>query len=469
MHLPDCLPDELLYSRLIRHVTIKGEEGHIFVRGIFGSSRISVHPFLTSNIEVLGNFFNENSETLLFQQTLAPIFMFYLPKHAEKIAKFLLEGWANRALRESQLASFGCGHSLLLKYCPLCVFHDLDCYGVAYWHRAHQVPGLTSCSIHPVHLKILKLNMRQRIVTGLLPFFEPKFTPASEVEFQVAKFSSELLLKLGSDFRCIDISKLYREHLAMRGFITRNGSIRRIEVMKQFSFFISGYDSNEEKLLPRNSLDYRYFSQLLESNGSHHPFRHLLFSYWLFRESEKLFIMTHISVEKKFSTNVSEMTLNIEQKCLQLLEDKRSLNEIYKITGKSRCYLKRLGLLNNIAMNLSPKNMTNECHKRIIEMAYSGFHLIKISEICNVGIGLVEQIISSQPGLVLHRKKCHFESKRRRYRVEIIRFIRKYPNALQRDIRIHCNKHFFWIYNNDHDWMISMLPKPSKPRGRYAD
>ena len=153
---------------------------------------------------------------------------------------------------------------------------------------------------------------------------------------------------------------------------------------------------------------------------------------------------------------------------LRLLEENRSLNEIYKLTGKSRCYLKRLGALNNIEMKQSPTRSTSECHKRLLDMAFFVFHRRKIFEICNLSLGLVEQIISSKPGLVERRKKCHYESKRRRYRAEIISFIRRFPDSIQKDLRIHCNKNFFWLYKNDHDWLLKILPKPTKPRGRYG-
>jgi hypothetical protein len=309
--------------------------------------------------------------------------------------------------------------------------------------------------------------MRQRVIAGLLPLFKPASYSASEVECQVAKFSSQLLSKLRCDFSAIDIPALYRVHLARQGYLTRNGHIRRIELMKKFSCFIDNYSNNESQFLPRSLLDYRYFSQLLEPNGSHHPFRHLLFSCWLFGKPDEMFIIAHDFVEPKHSISVRDMKIGINMKCLRLLKENCSLNKISQLTGKSRCYLKRIGALNNIEMKLSPKKETKELHKKVIEMAFSGFHRRKIAEVCNISLGLAEQIISSQPGLVEHRKKCHFESKRRRYRAEIMSFIRKFPNSIQKNIRIHCNKQFFWLYRNDHDWMLNILPKPTKSRGRY--
>ncbi len=35
-----------------------------------------------------------------------------------------------------------------LKYCPLCVAEDRECYGEAYWHRKHQIRNMSICTKH---------------------------------------------------------------------------------------------------------------------------------------------------------------------------------------------------------------------------------------------------------------------------------------------------------------------------------
>ena len=210
-------------------------------------------------------------------------------------------------------------------------------------------------------------------------------------------------------------------------------------------------------------------SQLLDSHSSHHPFRHLLFAYWLFREPQQMLSTKHLCTESSQSISLEclEGEISIEQQCLQLLRQEYSLSEIYRLTGKSRCYLRRLALLNDIPLKLKPKKLIRECQKRIIGLAYAGMHRKAISERCGVGIGSVEQIISSQPGLVEHRKRCHWESKRRRYRLELTRYLRSHPRALRRDCKAQCNAAFSWLYLNDAVWLDSALPEPMKPVGRF--
>lgn len=156
---------------------------------------------------------------------------------------------------------------------------------------------------------------------------------------------------------------------------------------------------------------------------------------------------------------------NIEQRCLKLLRNSCSLAEIYRITGKSRCYLKRLAISHGVALNLKPRQLNNDFQQRIVRLARLGLHRRRITELCGIGIGSVEQVISCEAGLVEWRKRCRFESKRRRCRVQIQRYRQRYSDALGRNIKSDCNAAFFWLYTNDRVWLDRALPRPTRPCG----
>lgn len=469
MKLPVSLPDELLLSRLIRYVTASGYKGDSFASKVFGSRKVSIHPFLTARLEQLAGWSLESAEVMLFQQTLAPLFLFFLPIYADKLKQSMLTGDGAEAHRASQLSSFGNGHSLCLKWCPVCAQQDLRQYGVAYWHRAHQIPGVTACAFHPVLLEKLELARRQRIIAELLPIHFDHPRVAFDVEVQVANFGFNLLQLVSGGIPCVDTVLTYRSKLSELGYITAHHRVRRKSLMEDFCADIKHYRPGPDTPFPRHPHDHRYLSQLLEPHTSHHPFRHLLFAYWLFGEPEKMLFIKHLcaaSLQPIYLKSLEE-EINAEQQCLQLLRKQCSLSEIYRLTGKSRCYLRRLALLNDIPLELKPKKLTGECQKRIIELAYGGMHRKAISERCSIGIGSVEQVISSQSGLVEHRKRCHWESKRRRCRFEIAKYLKSHPRALRRDCKAQCNAAFFWLYLNDPIWLEASLPTAQKPKGRY--
>ncbi|MDI7245336.1 hypothetical protein QML58_18355, partial [Providencia rettgeri] len=93
MELPPAFPDELLLGRLMRHIILTGEPACSFSSRVFGSSRLSLHPFLTAGISRIAEMSGENADNLLVRQTLAPLFFFYLPKHANCSGLINLATW----------------------------------------------------------------------------------------------------------------------------------------------------------------------------------------------------------------------------------------------------------------------------------------------------------------------------------------------------------------------------------------
>lgn len=464
MDLPKAFPDELFLGRLIRYLLLAGESERSFSFRVFGSSRVSIHPFLTAGVSRIAELSGEESESLLSRETLAPLFFFYLPKHAISLKEDLLSGDGARAFRHSQLPSFNSGGTLNLKWCPICVSKDLFELGVAYWHRAHQIPGVTSCWEHHVRLLSCVLKERQRLCVGLPPLLNQDVEAASAIESNVARFSYDLLAELERPQPSIDLMDKYRSRLNELGFITPKGKVRRKPLMEALTADLAMYPI-QKSLFPRYSTDYHYISELLSVGTNCHPFRHLLLGTWLFKFADK-FLNYAVPVEEHFSVQSSNSTKDdIEQRCLMLLKDGNSLEAVYRMTGKSRCYLKRLAKIFQVNINLKPKRLDNSLQQRIIRLARLGVHRRKISSICGIGIGSVEQVISAEPGLVKWRKQCHLESKRRACRAQILRYRQIHPDALRRDIKTDCNAAFFWLYLRDRPWLEKSLPKPMKPCG----
>ncbi|WMC10660.1 TnsD family Tn7-like transposition protein [Oceanimonas pelagia] len=470
MRVPKPFPDELVLSRLIRYVTMFGMHIGDFSEKAFGSKRASVHPFLPAGIEQLATLIGENKDDIVNEQTLAPLFCLFMPRYAAQLRRVMLAREGAKAVRYSQLASFGSGETLCLKWCPLCAGNELQQLGVAYWHRSHQIPGITACPFHPVLLHRMPLLRRQRVMAGCLPKYTDRHTSAAPLETRVARFAYELLQLITCESCQLSVASGYRLRLAELGFITKRGCVRREGVIKAFIAAAEEYRAAVDTVLPRHAQDYRYVSQLLEPESNRHPFRHLLFSSWLYRQPQDMldYAVPSLSISAGNKRDKPRTSSNVERKCLRLLKENRSMAEVSRITGKSRCYLKRLAQLHDIPITTRPRTLTEECKQRILRFAQAGVHRSAISKRCGIGIGSVEQVISSTPGLVERRKLCHWESMRRRCRVQIIRYRNAHPKAHRKDYKSRCNAAFFWLYLNDRLWLQAVLPEPVKPAGRYA-
>lgn len=89
--IPRALPGELLFSRLIRGLTLSGGPVEDFLEQVLGKKRGNIHPFLTSGLDLISKHCPEPPRLLLKQQTLAPLFMHFLPKYQYAIQKSLFE------------------------------------------------------------------------------------------------------------------------------------------------------------------------------------------------------------------------------------------------------------------------------------------------------------------------------------------------------------------------------------------
>ncbi|WP_394245208.1 TnsD family Tn7-like transposition protein [Vibrio astriarenae] len=466
MKLPHAYPDELLFGRVIRYLTLSGETPGSFVGKILLSSRHKMHPALTAGVKNLAKLADEGASELLYRQTLAPIFMFYLPSHSNKLKTMLMGNDGNKALWQSQLASFGLGHSCGLKWCSQCAKEDVVKLGVSYWRRSHQILGVSVCHKHQQRLHHLALNSRQGLSKGLYPTCEsPKHT-ALGIELTLAKFSNEILQLASARQAPFNCAQAYRNKLDDLGYITRGFRVRRLRLFDEFYQYCSSYPQYDDNSLPRSHRDYRYLSELLIPMSNHHPFRHLLFGSWLFESAEELseFETVNTSISVKSSDHVSDCG-GVEKCCVNLLSSGKSMAEVCRRTGKSRTYLKRIAAKHGIRLNLKPRKLTTQLKKNVLRLAKLSMHRERIASICDISIGSVEQIISSQSGLVSWRKQCHFESKRRRCRVNLKRYVVGNPNALRRDIKSGCNASFFWLYHNDRKWLEKTLPIATKHLG----
>ncbi|EGR1560717.1 hypothetical protein D6L41_04120 [Vibrio alginolyticus] len=457
--------DELLFGRVIRHFCLLGESPNQFAEKILVSSRHTFHPTLTVGVSKLSSLLGDSESKLLYEQTLAPLFFFFLPQHSHKLRELLLKNDGNKALWESQLASFGQGSTVNLKWCNQCAIEDISNYGVAYWHRSHQICGISTCHKHQELLQVTRLKSRQKLERSLLPplIGPPKSTPL-DAEVKVAIYSYRLLKILSKETKPFNWVQAYRNRLDELGYVTRGNHVRRKLLFKDFFNYAHPFTDYGDNPLPKHSRDYRYLSELLASMSSHHPFRHLLFGSWLFDRAEDLF--DYEVVKRTFATqqNISK-SKDVERRCLALLRQGESMAEVYRVTGKSRCYLKRIALKHGVPINLKPRMLTDSIKGKIIELATLSMHRKSISKICGVGIGSVEQVISSKSGLVEWRKRCHFESKRRRYRLELLRYVTVNTSSLRQDIKSKCNAAFFWLYHHDKKWLEEILPQATKPIG----
>lgn len=110
-----------------------------------------------------------------------------------------------------------------------------------------------------------------------------------------------------------------------------------------------------------------------------------------------------------------------------------------------------------------PSKLKSFVREKIISLAWKGFHRSEIARRFSVSTGSVEMLISTVSGLVEWRKLCKHESKRRRYKCHILKYLQSYPFCIRKDIKRDCNAAFYWLYIHEPEWLESVLPNPAHP------
>ncbi|MGI2029394.1 TnsD family Tn7-like transposition protein [Endozoicomonas acroporae] len=431
MFLPKCFPDELLFCRIIRHFIQSGMTSTNYLEWMFGTRKVSIHPVLTCDIENISQYSRENAEKILYQQTLAPLFFIFMPNQAFNLQKSMISGNSSKALRICQYHKFNYESGLSLKYCSLCARDDLRNCGVAYWHRDHQILGVNTCSTHGILLNVKSVAARQRLDESLLPCCNGDIIYSTETEKEFSIFSKDILNYFSNPGTKLDLS-IYKSELYSQGYISKNGRVRRNKLMSDFSKYSEQFSSNCSYNFPKDKNDKKYFSTLLSNTANQHPFKYLSLGFWLFRKLDKLLLA------KKYKPPKEKTKRAKSHKLIKLDKNIKHSEKTLKITA-------------------SVKN-------QIYALAIRGFHRSAIARRFNISTGSVEHEISQHPGLVDHRKRCKFESRRRRYRLQIIRFRRLHPAALRKDIRKAHDSAFIWLYLYDRTWLERSLPQATKPK-----
>lgn len=452
MRLPSVLPNETLYSRLVRGLTLSGGPRERFLDMIFGSSKASIHPYLTSNLMEVASSCEEQAPTLLYEQTLFPLFMFYLPDYSQIIYNAAF--FASSACRECQLSNYREHEALTLKYCPVCAQENMRKYGVTYWHLNHQIPGIEACYIHKVWLHHIPLPSRPHIEIGLLPSIERLVDACSTEAHNLVCHSVE---QLGSIREGDTIFPDYWSELNRLGYITKMGRVRRKAISVALFQKVQKIAGVNNGLLPKSECDYKYISPLLKDRVCQHPFKHLLLSFFL-NNTDAL-----DADGKSKLVHTSTVKTDLESRCRTLLASGLSMNEVSLRLGKSRCYVKAIVLRDNSSQNLKPKKITCAVKESVISLARRGFHRKEIARRLDLSSGSVEQLISSVPGLVSCRKRGRFESRRRRHKATVIRFLKSNPLATRQQCKDGCNAAFFWLYHHEPIWLDAALPAATQP------
>ncbi|QDL56450.1 TnsD family Tn7-like transposition protein [Rhodoferax aquaticus] len=151
MYLPRPYPDELVGSMLHRTERILGIGREPLLWRLTGH-KLSAHSFLITQYAGIAHAFGMSFETFLGQHTVFP----YLTAFQEEDERLRLVAELERSHTVLRATASLVRRAVIgeawLRFCPVCVEFELKRYGESYWHRMHQLCGVSICSDHKVGL-----------------------------------------------------------------------------------------------------------------------------------------------------------------------------------------------------------------------------------------------------------------------------------------------------------------------------
>lgn len=300
---PASLPDETLASRASRFHILRGNStDQLTFKELFGRSQLAISRIVPANLDVLANRLpglpSENLRDFIKMNTLFPLFRPFLGRTDHSSAP-LSDGALDMEL--SRIPRHVVGTANDTRLCLACLHEDQALGPCAYWHRAHQIPGVTSCWRHRISLitKCPKCSypfqLRNRLLT--IPWMPcegcksdlSKLTISSsvtEAEHRYAIYAYELLCKDISAIPPSQLVAMYRKAIRNRGYVRQSlVNIKEFETALIASMgeeFVRTIDTAYSA--KRTSYWLRFYDS---ATGDMPITRHLLLGMYLFESAER--------------------------------------------------------------------------------------------------------------------------------------------------------------------------------------
>lgn len=445
---------------------------------LLGSDNMQLTSAFPSFIPSIRKYAHRTIDEMISDHTILPFFRAFLRQEIYDGAEISLLSGRGEFLhsRLSLIANrISVSESERLRYCPICSELDYEAHGHTFWRVHHQLPMMTLCSKHTVHLNCVHVARREIAL--------PKNGSSNSVclrndirrELQLCKLVTNAFDYRGSSLNSESLRQCYIHRLESIGLATANGSIRMDQLRKKLKFYwqdihVASIPKTLTSIfLNNNSVAYPA-SMFYQQNCQHHPIKHLLLIGLLF-ETWDGFIKAYSqttqlpSLASLRAPNALSLVDNNEKDIIALLTAGKSMRSVAETVHRSVGYIKKVAYLGNFQVNSRAKRIFEAEKGLIIQLAKKGKASASIAKSLKCSVGAIEQIISQIPGLVQERKLIRFVRRRNMYRKVILNLVELHSRRT--DIKSAASRQYTWLYKHDKEWLYGVLPHAVLRKNRY--
>jgi|TARA_R110002050_G_scaffold245808_10_gene383445 hypothetical protein len=416
-----------------------------------------------------------SASQLIYEHTALPYFRFSSdPELYNSAIQTLAYGKSQDLYSRLSITANRIPESSHLKFCPQCSLKDYKHLGTTFWHLEHQLPGVTSCSIHKTKLEHV-LKGRSKL---LLPPYTTKTSqliPASDVSIQLTKLSGQLLDDSLPQASNDVLRNGYRRRLIELNYASSMVSIKQTALRAGLEIYWNDI-RNEPCINAILKLGHTHtFPSCLFHGKStqHHPLKHLLLIGFLFKsvkncisycyQTSDLFSSDLYQGEAKGNLALTPSKDSFQEMIIRNLQNGRSLRSTADLVGLNISIIKAIAVQNEIVISRRPKKLFASHRRQIWRQLMTGKSTKEIALSLKCSDEAVQKELRCYPEFVELRKRIRFYKKRSQHRENLANTNTGEPSLTRGLIQSTARTSYTWLYKYDREWLESNLP-PAIPR-----
>ncbi len=446
MDYSGLFPDETLTSFIVRQLYFCGYP-HIRIaqNDFWGSDNRQINSPFPSLIPWISDNFNIERNVLLKNHTSLNYFKPFLGQSKYQLVKqALLTGDVEFVQKWLGITSNRVKAGGSLYYCLECANEDLKQYGVAYWHRKHQMYGLIICPVHGQELRETQVT-RRHVALPPQQHCELKES-AVLLPNHFANFSHWALTQ--SDFDMFDYERLtncYRLELFNKEFACKSLRIRQKCLREDLQdHYAAELKHAAWQTLFTTNKTYPYPCQLFYNyHDCHfHPAKHLALMAYLFSTPES-FLSKYYCANEELESHFNSHTVKRERTnntvknklILNLFRQGKSLRNIAKQMKLSVTAVKSKVVAGGGKVKSRAAKVFEPDRRAILRKLMMGVPTGDIAKGFNLSTGAIEQVLTQHPELVELRKYLRFRAKQMTHRKLLSKAVKEFPRYTRNQLK----------------------------------